>query len=331
MATCCPPHNSECASAGKSVHQGHVKSNTMIGIDMLDPGALDDAAVVWPHNDNCPLPSTDFRMMPVHGNCHVGLGSSGSTDLHLNLTLSITPCSPVNNNNCVGGCAVGQFQMVGKSVAVAKREKCNALDRRQWKRMRRAQAKMEIYQAQQRSKLATINPYLPKGMHRNSAKQPAIAPMKKPLVKKIGKSNIMEPSNTLLPVTDIDVLASKTRGPGTNLSVGAASDSTAVVNHRERQTKKPQQPCYIWRNIWHKQMSSHISRLQVPVRAPSDGCTIAHVISKRELDEIVVHGATMIHLTQPVQDQDNNNISWSIATPGVLNTDGETSSESRKM
>jgi len=48
------------------------------------------------------------------------------------------------------------------------------------------------------------------------------------------------------------------------------------------------------------------------------------MISKHELDEIVAHGATMIHLTQPVRDQDNNNISWSIATPGVLNTDGET-------
>jgi len=71
-------------------------------------------------------------------------------------------------------------------------------------------------------------------------------------------------------------------------------------------------------------MSSHISRLQVLGIAPSDGCTVAHMISKCELDEIVVHGATMIHLNQPVWNQDNNNISWSIATPGVLNMDGVT-------
>jgi len=124
MATHCPSHNLECKSAGKSVHQGHVKSNTTSGIDMLDPGALDDDAVVWPHNDNCPLPSTNFyRTVLAYGSCHVGWGSSGSTDLHLNLTLSITQCSPVNNNICVGGFAVDQFQMVGSSAAVAKREK----------------------------------------------------------------------------------------------------------------------------------------------------------------------------------------------------------------
>jgi len=135
----------------------------------------------------------------------------------------------------------------------------------------------------------------------------------------------MEPSNTLLPVTDIYGLASTTQGPGTNLPVGAASNSTSVVNHHERQTKKPQQPCYIQRDIWRKQMKSHISRLKVLGRAISDGCTVTHIISQHESDEIISHGAMLIHLTQPIWDQLTDNISWAVATQDVLNINGELS------
>ena len=93
-----------CKSVGKSVHWGHCEPKTTSGIDMHDPGALDDAAVVWPHNDNYPLPSTDtFRMVPVHGSCCVGLGSSGSTGLHLNLALTINLIPPGNSSINVGG------------------------------------------------------------------------------------------------------------------------------------------------------------------------------------------------------------------------------------
>jgi len=50
----------------------------------------DDAVVVCPHNDNYPIPSNNaFRMVPVHGSWHVGKGNNGSTDLHLDLALSI--------------------------------------------------------------------------------------------------------------------------------------------------------------------------------------------------------------------------------------------------
>jgi len=89
-------------------------------------------------------------------------------------------------------------------------------------------------------------------------------------------------------------------------------------------TKKPQQPCYIRRNHCRKQMGGHISRLQLLGKAPSDGCSIAHVISHSELDEIVAHGAMKIHLTNPKRDQVTDNISWAIATPGISNHDGET-------
>jgi len=114
MATLCPSHNLECKSAGKSVHQGHVKSKTTSGIDMLDLGALDATTVVWPHNDNCPLLSTNaFRMVLVHGSWHVGLGSSSSTDLHLNLALSISLGSPGNNNSSVSGVALAHSMHSG--------------------------------------------------------------------------------------------------------------------------------------------------------------------------------------------------------------------------
>jgi len=76
-----------CRLVGKSVSTGHDKSYTIYGKDMLVPVALDDTAVVCPHNDNYPLPSTNvFRMVPVHASCLVGLGSSGSTDLCVNKT-----------------------------------------------------------------------------------------------------------------------------------------------------------------------------------------------------------------------------------------------------
>ncbi len=81
---------------------------------MLDLGALDATTVVWPHNDNCPLLSTNaFRMVLVHGSWHVGLGSSSSTDLHLNLALSISLGSPGNNNSSVSGVALAHSMHSG--------------------------------------------------------------------------------------------------------------------------------------------------------------------------------------------------------------------------
>jgi len=108
-------HNLGCRSAGKSMHWGHGKPTTTSGIDMHDPGALDDATVVWPHNDNCPLLSTDFyRMVLVHGSCHVGLGSSGSHGLHLDLALTINLIPPSNLSINVGGGAALQLKEDGK-------------------------------------------------------------------------------------------------------------------------------------------------------------------------------------------------------------------------
>ncbi len=71
-------------------------------------------------------------------------------------------------------------------------------------------------------------------------------------------------------------------------------------------------------------MSTHMKRLKVLGRAPSDGCTVAHMISQPELDDIVVHGARVIHLTNSMRDQVTGNIFWTVATKGVLNINGET-------
>ncbi len=88
-----------CGLAGKSVFTGHVKSYTPSSKDMLDPVALNDSAVVWPHNGDYPLPSTNFGMVLVHGSCHAGSGSSGSTDLLVNKT---NQGIHGNNQFCVG-------------------------------------------------------------------------------------------------------------------------------------------------------------------------------------------------------------------------------------
>jgi len=68
----------------------------------------------------------------------------------------------------------------------------------------------------------------------------------------------------------------------------------------------------------------HIKRLKELDRAPLEGCTVAHVLTQCEVDEIVRHGARMIHLTNPMQDQDTGNISWTVETTGVLDNDGVT-------
>jgi len=48
------------------------------------------------------------------------------------------------------------------------------------------------------------------------------------------------------------------------------------------------------------------------------------VISQCEWDEIIAHSAMVIHFNKPMQDQVTDKISWIVATPGVLNTDGKT-------
>jgi len=65
-------------------------------------------------------------------------------------------------------------------------------------------------------------------------------------------------------------------------------------------TKKPTQPCYIWQNVWCKQIGTHIANLQILGKAPSDGCTVVHVLLQCKLDQMVEHGAQVIHLYKPM-------------------------------
>ncbi len=184
--------------------------------------------------------------------------------------------------------------------------------------MKRAQAKREVFWARQKGRLSIVAP-----------KQPAITPRDNPLDRKLGKTHIMKTSNPLLAssmlcISDNNVLAGAAQKTEAKLPVHAADVSLAVVNSHAMQTKKPQQPCYSCRNYWHVQMCSHIAKLDILGRAPSDGCTVAHVISQHEWDEIIAHGTMVIHLNKPMWDQVTDNISWRVATPGVLNTDGKT-------
>jgi len=89
-------------------------------------------------------------------------------------------------------------------------------------------------------------------------------------------------------------------------------------------SKKKQSPSDIRRNVWRKQVKEHIKRLEVLDKAPPEGCTVAHVLSQREVNEIVSHGATVIHLTNPKRNQDTGNISWAVASKGTLDGNGDT-------
>jgi len=105
----------------------------------------------------------------------------------------------------------------------------------------------------------------------------------------------------MLCISDNNVLAGAAQKTEAKLPVHAADVSLAAVNIHAMQTKKPQQPCYSCINYWHAQMCSHIANLDILGRAPSDGsCTVAHMISQHELDEIIVHGAMVIHLNEPM-------------------------------
>ena len=102
------------------------------------------------------------------------------------------------------------------------------------------------------------------------------------------------------------------------------ADHTQVAGIVSMKSKKPQQPSNIRRNVWRKQVKDHNERLKELNRAPPEGCTVAHVLTQREVDEIVRHGAKVIHLTNPMRDQDTGNISWAVETTGVLDKDGVT-------
>jgi len=82
--------------------------------------------------------------------------------------------------------------------------------------------------------------------------------------------------------------------------------------------KKPQQPCYVCRNMWRKQMDSYVTLLNDHSKAPTEECTVVHVLSKQELADLCEHGAQVIHLDKPQRDKENNHISWNVITRSVF-------------
>jgi len=117
-------------------------------------------------------------------------------------------------------------------------------------------------------------------------------------VSNINKLKISNESST----TGVSCISNKTieemfpQDGVSNQTIYAADEPTTDGCTNKFTTKKPTQPCYIRQNVWHKQMGTHIANLQVLGKAPSDGCTVVHVLSQCELDEMVEHGAQVIHL-----------------------------------
>ena len=94
-----------------------------------------------------------------------------------------------------------------------------------------------------------------------------------------------------------------------------------------KKTKKPQQPCYVRRNMWRKQMDAYVSLLNNLGKAPAEECTVVHVLSKQELADLCKHGAQVIHLDKPQRDKENNHISWNVITRSVFDDENKYSLE----
>ena len=414
-----------CGLAGKSVISGHVKSYTKSGKDMLVPVSLDNATVVRPHNDNYPLPSTDFGMVLVHGSCRVGLGSSGSTDLQVRKTIggnivsmnisedgilyghasiedntasaaatvnfsvsasaiastsaivyapadaiaaaytvftpaASTPAAYVCGsaasvcasaasakaaaavaNAAASGSASASFSIscaAADAITVTvsttdvdshaaanslkKREKQNQMACKLHKRIKRAQDLKRNYQEEIKIILSKVNAYLPGSMRIDPFKKTKENQKKKQLVMEGGKDNKVKTRNyqsskSLICVETTNHSASSTNVLENSAMVDTVTDTVPKDSMFSMKSKKPQQPSNIQRSVWHKQVRDHSKRLKELDRAPPEGCTVAHVLTQREVDEIVRHGATMIHLTNPMRDQDTGNISWTVETTGV--------------
>jgi len=109
-----------------------------------------------------------------------------------------------------------------------------------------------------------------------------------------------------------------------NDRVDMATNTVPGPSIVDMKSKKKQMPSDIRRNVWRRQVKEHIKRLKELDKAPPEGCTVAHVLTQREVDEIVRHGASVIHLTNPRWDQDTGDISWEVASTGILDDHGET-------
>jgi len=95
--------------------------------------------------------------------------------------------------------------------------------------------------------------------------------------------------------------------------------------------KKPQQPCYVHRNMWRKQMDSYVTLLNDHSKAPMEECTVVHVLSKQELADLCKHGAQVIHLDKPQRDKENNHISWNVITQSVFDDENKYSLETNTV
>jgi len=218
----------------------------------------------------------------------------------------------------VGPVAVGQW--VGmRSSGAANRRKRNALNRRQQNRLKRTQASREGYQVHRKRFPTILEPYVSGAVLACHVEGTIVLPTNFHVGRRVSNINKLLISNESS-TTGVACVSNKTveemfpQDGVSNQTINAADEPTTDGCTNTFTTKKPTQPCYIRQNVWHKQMGTHIANLQVLGKAPSDGCTVVHVLSQRELDEMVEHGAQVIHLHKPKRDQASNNISWEVCS-----------------
>jgi len=84
-----------------------------------------------------------------------------------------------------------------------------------------------------------------------------------------------------------------------NDRVDMATNTVPGPSIVDMKSKKKQMPSDIRQNVWCRQVKEHIKRLKELDKAPPEGCTVAHVLTQCEVDKIVRHGASVIHLTNP--------------------------------
>jgi len=126
-------------------------------------------------------------------------------------------------------------------------------------------------------------------------------------------------TNSSIPMGKIGVMEEVVEN--NNVPIPPAIEKVASGAKNIKVSKKPQQPCYGHRNVWRKQMDTYVTLLKDLSKALSKECTVVHVLSEQELADLCEHGAQVIHLDKPQQDEENNHISWNVIMQSIFDDD----------
>jgi len=157
-------------SVGKSVSQGHVRSDTTHGTDMHGLGTFDDTIHILSDGSNYRKLRTDaIGTVPVNGDWSVGLKMGGSNAEPIESGFGI-------NNGSVEGSNV--TDLVGEAVSTVgfglnSRNRKGRYDRNRSvaKRAKRDVMKKKKWIEKRHGRIAIINPYIPRALRMGNEKK----------------------------------------------------------------------------------------------------------------------------------------------------------------